>query len=356
MKITINKVELDIPAVWMEEEKVKMINQALLPHVKSIHVCDSYKNTSDAIRSMIIRGAPTIGATAAYGFAQAVFEYENSSKDERFIENAYEELLNTRPTAIDLKHGLKHVKDSIMSEISFTKAKNAASNFVKEIVEEAKRISQNGLTLLKEDQKILTHCNTGPLATIEYGTALGPVLMAKQKGIKNIHVFVDETRPRLQGARLTSFELSEAKIPNSVLTDNTAGFLMKKGLVDLVIVGADRVTSNGDIANKIGTYSLAILCNYHNIPFYTAFPSSTYDPTVKDGSEIVIEERSEEEVTIIKGKSSDGTINKVKITPDGVKAINYAFDVTPSHLISGYITSKGILKKENLKILKKENR
>lgn len=350
MKITIDNIDLDIPAVWMDNEntKVKMINQSLLPHVKSLYESDNYHTTADAIENMIIRGAPTIGATAAYGYVQAVFEYEKFSKDEKFLSEAYKRLLNTRPTAIDLKHGLMHVNESIQSNTSFSSAKRAADNFVNDLVEEARKISLNGISLLSEGINVLTHCNTGPLATIEYGTALGPILMAKQKGIENIHVYIDETRPRLQGARLTSFELIQAEISSTVLTDSTAGFLMKKGLIDMVIVGADRVTSNGDVANKIGTYSLAILCKYHNIPFYTAFPSSTYDHTISDGDDIKIEERDSEEVTTITGKSSDGTMKRVKITLDGVNAINYAFDVTPAQLITGYITPIGILTKENL--------
>lgn len=350
MKITINGEKKELKAVWNENNLVHMIDQRLIPHKVEIYTSNNYLETGKAIKDMIIRGAPTIGATAAYGLSQAVYEYENNNLEDSFVDNAYNYLLATRPTAVDLIKGLNYVMKSIRKEKSFSKAINSANEFSDYLVDEAKMVSTHGEKLIEENMKILTHCNTGPLATVDIGTALGVIIKA-HRNQKSPTVFVDETRPRLQGARLTTFELQQEGIKFYLNTDNTAGYLMKKGMIDMVILGADRVTKNGDIANKIGTYSLAVLAKHNNIPFYSAFPSSTYDKNLIDGSSIVVEERDSTEVVEIRGQQANGVIGNTLISPKNIESINYAFDITENSLLSGYITPKGVLQNNELEIL-----
>ena len=302
---------------------------------------------------MRIRGAPAIGVAAFYGMALGAKEYQGDDFEQfmTYMEKIRVTLNNTRPTAVNLFWATGKVMDYIQSlkEKPIEKIKTllfelADEERIKDIAFN-KKIGENGEPLIPDNAKILTHCNTGALATAGYGTALGVVRAAFYKG-KKIKVWVDETRPVLQGARLTAWELMEEKIPSTLITDNTAGFLMKKGLVDLVILGADRVTRNGDTANKIGTYSLSVLAKEHNIPFYVVCPFSTIDINLKTGDDIVIEERDPKEVLEVLG---------TPIAPDGMDALNYAFDVTPWQNITAIITERGVIRppfEENILKLK----
>ncbi|UCE15171.1 MAG: S-methyl-5-thioribose-1-phosphate isomerase [Candidatus Heimdallarchaeota archaeon] len=317
-----------------------MIDQTKLPFSVEIYTCPTYRETAFAVKKMIIRGAPSIGAAAAYGLAQAVHEFWESDSFEDSIKVAYDELLSARPTAVDLKNGL----DFIRSTDPFTPENVVAqaSLFAKRTADQGLKIGQIGKELITNNMNILTHCHTGALALVDHGSALAPIIQAWQDG-KRFHVFVDETRPRFQG-RITAWELSQYGIDHTVICDSMSGFFMSRGEIDLVILGADRVTRNGDIANKIGTYNLAILAQYHNIPFYTAFPTSTFDPSTKSGKDIEIEKRNDSELKIVEGISNiQKKSDSISIFPDFVKFKNPAFDVTPNKLITGYITPYGIL-------------
>lgn len=323
----------------MENKVIKTINQPLLPHEFEIV---NLKNTGEvayAIKTMVVRGAPAIGATGAYGLAQAAI----LNKD---IKKAYNSLLKTRPTAYDLKDGLDFVFNAIKMKKN---PYNAAQQYADKSVERCRKIGEYGNKLIKNNYKILTHCNAGALATVDYGTALAPIRAAFYSG-KKIFVFVDETRPRLQGARLTAFELVEEGIPHAIITDNAAGYYMQKKRIDICIVGADRIALNGDVANKIGTYEKAVLAKENNIPFYVAAPTSTIDLKCKNGNKIQIEERNQEEVHFIQGLDND-KVKKVRISPKASKAKNPAFDITPAKYISGIITEKGIVKANKKDIL-----
>ena len=309
--------------VWIENGIVKLINQPLLPDKFEIYDCKDYKETAKAIKTMIVRGAGAIGATAAYGMAQAFLADEDTKEAAKVIKN-------TRPTAQNLFYAVEKVLKA--------KDKEEALKIANEIADEdanaCKKIGEYGESLIKDNSKILTHCNAGWLAFVDWGSALSPIYAAKRKG-KNIFVFVDETRPRLQGARLTAWELEKENIPHAVIVDNAAGYYMKKGEVDLVITGADRIAANGDVANKIGTYEKAVLAKENNIPFYIAAPLSTFDLNCESGDKIPIEERDEKEVLEVRG---------VRLTPKESHAKNPAFDVTPAKYITGIITQKGIIK------------
>ncbi len=316
--------EKHIKAVWFEEGRVKMIDQRFIPEKVEFFEAKNYKDVAVAIKDMIVRGAPAIGATAAYGLAQAKMQNED-------IDIVARVLKSTRPTAHDLFYAVNYMVEKIRSNADPQKA---AEEYVGMIVNQCKFIGTNGEKLIKDGYRILTHCNAGALATVDYGTALAPMRMAHEAG-KKIFVFVDETRPRLQGAKLTSWELLNEGIEHAIIADNAAGYFMKKGEIDLVIVGADRITANGDVANKIGTYEKAVLARENGIPFYVAAPVSTLDMTIKSGDDIVIEERSEDEVLFA------GTC---RLPPKGAHARNPAFDVTPARYITGIITDKGIFK------------
>ncbi len=310
----------DMRAVWWDEGVVKAIDQRLLPHRFEIVDIKTYEEMVVAISDMTVRGAPTIGASGAFGMALAWYR-------ERDLHGAAAALKATRPTAHDLFFSV----DMMLARGA--DVLDAAQRYADSVVAKCKRIGENGAGLIRDGARVLTHCNAGALATVDYGTALAPMRVAKRAG-RDFFVFVDETRPRLQGARLTAWELSNEEIRHAVIADNAAGHYLKTD-VDLVIVGADRIASNGDFANKIGTYEKAVLAKECGVPFYVAAPESTFDVSLASGDGIVIEERSAEEVLMIDG---------VRIAPSGSGALNPAFDVTPANLVDGFITEHGILK------------
>ena len=324
------------------DEAVVMIDQRLLP-VREIYVkCRTYQEVAEAIKEMIIRGAPAIGVAAAMGIALGAQEIKAAGFEDfyREYEKICDLLAGTRPTAVNLFWAVDRMKRFCLEhkEVNIEKLKELlkteALKIHDEDIEINKAIGKNGNPLVPQGARILTHCNAGALATAGYGTALGVIRAAHEAG-KNIQVFADETRPFLQGARLTAWELMKDNIPVTLITDNMAGYFMKKGMIDLVVVGADRIAANGDTANKIGTYSVAILAKEHNIPFYVAAPISTLDLSLKTGDEIPIEERNIREVTHVFDS---------QIAPNGVKVLNPAFDVTPNRYITAIITEKGVVK------------
>ena len=347
--------------IWYEEEVVKIIDQTKLPHQFIIKELKTVKDAVKAIKIMEVRGAPLIGGTAAYGIALAAKE----NKDLQFIKNSAAELIESRPTAINLKWAVERMMKKL-SGINSDQILDIALNEAKEICDEDEKFCENiginGLKIIeeiynkkKDTVNILTHCNAGWLATINWGTATSPIYHAHKKGIP-VHVWVDETRPRNQGANLTSYELNEEEIPNTIIADNTGGILMQRGEVDMCIVGTDRTLSNGDVCNKIGTYLKALAAHDNNVPFYVALPSSTIDWNIKDAKDIPIEERSSEELSHIEGIDENNKIKKVLIYPNKSKAMNLAFDVTPAKYITGLITERGIAKasSEELKKLFKK--
>ena len=320
----------------------RMVNQTLVPYEYKMVDIKTSRDMFDAIRNMIVRGAPAIGIAGAHGVVLAAMEIEKKTQDKTEflaeLQKHAEYLKSARPTAVNLMWAvdkqLELAKNSTKSIAEIVEdLKENGIKLENEDVEINKKIGDFGAELVKKGATILTHCNAGALATVGYGTALGVVRSAFVKD-NTIQVFADETRPRLQGARITTFELLTDGIPVTLITDGMSGYFMKKGMIDMVVVGADRIASNGDTANKIGTYNLAIAAKYHNIPFYVAAPLSTIDTSINSGDEIPIEERGHEEVTHINGKS---------ICAEGVKVINPGFDVTPNELISGIITEKGVL-------------
>jgi methylthioribose-1-phosphate isomerase len=352
--------------VW-KNNSVILIDQNALPLEERYVTCRKYQEVISAIKDLTIRGAPAIGVAAAMGAALGALEIPQQSP-EKFRQKFFaicNEIAGSRPTARNLFWALERMKKCLDDAISSSEnvpffnpspcdgggkgegVKNSNSNhLIKELIAEAKRIctedieinrqmGKYGSALFADGNNVLTHCNAGALATAGYGTALGVLRAAKAQG-KKIHVYVDETRPVLQGARLTAWELKKEKIPATLITDNMAGFLMQQGKIDKIIVGADRIAANGDTANKIGTYSLAVLANAHSVPFYVAAPLSTIDATLRTGGEIVVEERAGAEVTHWRG---------VQYAPDGIKIYNPAFDITPSKYITAIITENGILQK-----------
>jgi methylthioribose-1-phosphate isomerase len=333
--------------IWYEENVVKIIDQTKLPHQFIIKDLKTVKDAINAIKVMEVRGAPLIGGTAAYGMALAV--QENNDPD--FIKKSSEELIESRPTAINLKWAVDRMMKKL-SGINSDQILDIALNEAKEICDEDEKfcenIGLNGLKIIeeiynkkKDTVNILTHCNAGWLATINWGTATSPIYHAHKKGIP-VHVWVDETRPRNQGANLTSYELNEENIPNTIIADNTGGILMQRGDVDMCIVGTDRTLSNGDVCNKIGTYLKALAAHDNNVPFYVALPSSTIDWELKDSKDIPIEERDSEELSHVEGVDENNEIKKILIYPKKSKVMNLAFDVTPAKYVTGLITEKGI--------------
>ena len=335
--------------IWFDEKNkvVKIIDQTKLPHQFIIKDLRTVKDAINSIKVMEVRGAPLIGGTAAYGMAMAVQE----NNDPNFIKKSSEELIESRPTAINLKWAVDRMMKKL-SGINSDQILDIALNEAKEICDEDEKfcenIGLNGLKIIEEiynktkkKVNILTHCNAGWLATINWGTATSPIYHAHQKGIP-VHVWVDETRPRNQGANLTSYELNEENIPNTIIADNTGGILMQRGDVDMCIVGTDRTLSNGDVCNKIGTYLKALAAHDNNVPFYVSLPSSTIDWEIKEGKDIPIEERNSEELSYIEGVDENNEIKKILIYPKKSKAMNLAFDVTPAKYVTGLITEKGI--------------
>ena len=345
--------------VWFDEEKnyVKMINQPLLPHKFEVIDLKHYTDTASSIKNMTVRGAGAIGATAAYGLAQATNSFNMTCEDEledfiQHIDAVYDCFKETRPTAVDLVNGMDYVKKEILKGDSFSECKKlaigAAQRFADEQNRECEMIGECGEKLIEDDFKVLTHCNAGKLAFVNWGSATAPMYKAKRNG-KNIFVFVDETRPRLQGARLTAWELSQEGIDHAVIPDNAAGYFMKRGEVDLVIVGSDRVVGKtGDVANKIGTYEKAVLAKENGIPFYVAIPMSTLDWNLNSGDEIPIEERNQNEVLYAWGIDEKGEKKRVRVANANSPARNPAFDVTPAKYITGIITPRGIFKPNEL--------
>ena len=333
--------------IWYEENVVKIIDQTKLPHQFIVKDLKTVKDAINAIKVMEVRGAPLIGGTAAYGMALAIQE----NNDPEFIKKNAEELIQSRPTAINLKWAVDRMMKKL-SGINSDQILDIALKEAKEICDEDEKFCENiginGLKIIEEiyNKKkgtinILTHCNAGWLATINWGTATSPIYHAHQKGIP-VHVWVDETRPRNQGANLTSYELNEENIPNTIIADNTGGILMQRGDVDMCIVGTDRTLSNGDVCNKIGTYLKALAAHDNNVPFYVSLPSSTIDWEIKEGKDIPIEERNSEELSHVEGIDENNEIKKILIYPKKSKAMNLAFDVTPAKYVTGLITEKGI--------------
>jgi len=348
LKVKINDETKDYRTVWLSGKTVKMINQGLLPHKFEIHETRNYKETAKAIINMTVRGAGAIGVAGAFGMAQAALEFQGEELGEflEYVENAAIILKNTRPTAVNLFHAIDRCISVIKmgSDVEECRklAVQEAQSIANEDVEASKKIGEYGKELIKDGFGILTHCNAGALAFIDYGTALSPIRFAHYEG-KNIFVFIDETRPRCQGSRLTAWELYQEGIRHAVIADNAAGLFMRKGEIQMVIVGADRIAANGDIANKIGTYEKAVLAKENHIPFYVAAPLMTFDIKCRRGDEIPIEERSTDEVLCIWGVDKNGQFTKIRIAPIFSKARNPAFDITPAKYIHGIITERGIV-------------
>src|SRR5471032_2595179 len=337
--------------IWLGADgtTVQAIDQTLLPHKFVIRDVRTMEDAEKAIRTMIVRGAPLIGAAAAYGMALAMA----ADPSDAGLKHAYDVLMASRPTAVNLRWALDDLR-ALLSPLAPAKRREAAYTRAAEICDEdadiCRRIGENGLGLIKKLKprsgdriNALTHCNAGWLATVDWGTALAPIYQAHDAGIP-IHVWVDETRPRNQGASLTAWELGKHGVPHTVIADNTGGHLMQHGMVDMAIVGTDRVTAQGDVCNKIGTYLKALAAKDNNVPFYVALPSPTIDFAVLDGvAEIPIEQRGPEDQSTMTGRTADGRIETVQIVPDGSPVANYAFDVTPARLVTGLITERGVV-------------
>jgi methylthioribose-1-phosphate isomerase len=342
----------DTRTIWVESDgaSVGIIDQTLLPHRYATVRLTTLADAARAIKTMQVRGAPLIGATAAYGVWLAML----ADASDEALERAYAALIVTRPTAINLKWALDEMTAALRNRPRGERAA-AALRRANEIADEDIAINQaigrHGLKLIEDIAarkkggrvNVLTHCNAGWLATVDWGTATAPIYMAHDKGL-DVHVFADETRPRNQGASLTAWELGKHGVPHTVIPDNTGGHLMQHGLVDLVIVGTDRVTAQGDVCNKIGTYLKALAARDNKLPFYVALPSPTIDFTLSDGlAEIPIEQRGPDEVACMTGKTADGRVVSVQVVPDGSPVANYGFDVTPARLVTGLITERGVI-------------
>jgi methylthioribose-1-phosphate isomerase len=339
--------------IWTTEDRyVEVIDQRQLPHEFVTVRLETYEDAEEAIKEMIVRGAPLIGATAAYGIYLAVREMVEEQLNGSFLDQAFSDLRASRPTAVNLFWALDKMREALDNSSGdfIETAWNAAAAIVEEDVETCRMIGVHGLSLIEEIAQrkngdvvnILTHCNAGMLGCVEWGTVTSPIYQAQQKGIK-VHVWVDETRPRNQGSNLTAYELTRHKVPHTLIVDNAGGHLMQHGMVDMVIVGTDRTTRQGDVANKIGTYLKALAANDNNIPFYVALPSTTLDMSINNGlTEIPIEERNQDEVRYMIGKGKNGKIQPVLICPETTPASNYGFDVTPARLVTKIITERGI--------------
>lgn len=325
---------------WLDG-KLRLLDQRLLPQHTAYLDYSDYRSVAEAIRSMVVRGAPAIGATAAYGMALAAFESQASTADElrKELQTAGEVLCQSRPTAVNLFWAvgriMQCVNDPAIDTLEALRQTvfEEAQAIAEEDAQMCKQIGLNGLALVPDEALIIHHCNTGALATVDYGTALGVIRAAHEHG-KNVRVLVDETRPRLQGARLTSWELNQLGIPHRVIADGASGHYMRREKVSLCVVGCDRVAANGDTANKIGTYNLAVVAHENGVPFYVVGPTTTIDLNTPTGDHIEIEERAADEVT---------HVGETQITPDGVQVGNPAFDVTPARYITAIVTEKGIV-------------
>jgi methylthioribose-1-phosphate isomerase len=332
----------DIKTIEFRDGVLYLIDQRKLPISYEFFECRTYQDVDFAIKDMVVRGAPAIGAAAAYGVVLAAQQFLKEGKESflKNMENAFSILSKSRPTAVNLTWAiermrgvLEKVRDSAVEDI-YKALKEEADKIYFEDLETNKKMAKIGNEVIKQNAVILTHCNTGALATVGYGTALGVIREAHYSG-KNIFVYADETRPRLQGAKLTAWELVQEGIPAKLIADSVAATLIRDGKIDIILVGADRIALNGDTANKIGTFMLSVVAKVYNVPFYVVAPTSTIDFNIETGSEIVIEERSPDEVTHING---------VRIAPEGIEVYNPAFDVTPHENITGIITEKGIIR------------
>jgi methylthioribose-1-phosphate isomerase len=335
-------------SIWAEDGEVRIIDQTRLPHEFAIKSLQSLNDCARAIADMEVRGAPLIGATAAYGVAIAM----RSDPSDAALERASQLLAATRPTAVNLRWALGEMRRNLSAQAPPDRhhvAMIRAGEIADEDVAINSAIGDHGLALIRHIAtgrpgavNILTHCNAGWLATVDWGTATAPIYKAHQAGIP-VHVWIDETRPRNQGAHLTAWEMASHDIPHTLITDNAGGHLMQRGEVDLVITGTDRTTASGDVCNKIGTYLKALAAHDNCVPFYVALPSPTIDWRASDGlADIPIEQRSGEEVSYVQGKLPDGSAGSVRISPEGTPAANPAFDVTPARLVTGLITERGI--------------
>jgi len=334
--------------LWMEDGVVHLIDQNKLPFNFVVTCCHTWQETAEAIRSMAVRGAGAIGAAAGFAMAQA-FIQAPSTESEKYLSAARSFIEATRPTAQNLFFATRKVSEAN----SRVQAIEIALHLAEENRLEGKMIGEAGQALIKDNMGILTHCNAGWLAFVDHGSALAPLYEAKRNGRK-FTVYVDETRPRMQGARLTAWELANEGIDHKIIADNAAGYFMQQGKIQMVLAGADRVAANGDIANKIGTLEKAVLAKTFGIPFYVAAPLSTFDTGVQNGSEIPVEFRDPYELLYMEGQTKDGVNKEIRVASLGSNALNPAFDITPAEFISGLITSKGIInanKKAILKIL-----
>jgi len=349
--------------IWLSDDgrSVEIIDQRWLPHDFRIETIGTVAGIATAIRDMWVRGAPLIGVTAAYGVAMQMADDPSDAA----LDAVWETLHETRPTAINLRWALDEMR-RFLKPLPTQQRAAAAYRRAAEIADEDvglnRAIGENGLAIIKaiaarkqpgETVNILTHCNAGWLATVDYGTATAPIYLATEAGIP-VHVYVDETRPRNQGAQLTAWEMAGHRVPHTLIVDNAGGHLMQRGAIDMVIVGTDRTTADGDVCNKIGTYLKALAAADNDVPFYVALPSPTIDWTVHDGlEEIPIEQRSADEVSLVWGKTASGEIAQVRISPEATPAANPAFDVTPARLVTGLITERGIAKasREGLKAM-----
>ncbi len=333
MRVLVDGVRRELRTVWMEDGLVKLIDQRYLPFDIRIHEASDTEEVARAIEDMMVRGAPAIGAAAAYGLAQAHLQGQP-------LDAAAERLQRTRPTGHDLFHAIDWMNRASKEGENLIEA---AERYAQEDVERCRQIGEHGAKLIRAGTRILTHCNAGALATVDYGTVMAPLLVAKRKG-RRFFVYVGETRPRLQGSRLTAWELVQEEIDHAVITDAACGHFLNRGLVDVVFVGADRIAANGDVANKIGTYTLAVVAAENDVPFYAAAPSTTIDFDLPTGSKIPIEERSPQEVLHFQGQP---------VAPKESPARNPAFDVTPAKYVKGVITEHGILRPSELRALRK---
>lgn len=346
----------DYQTIWVDQDDpgaICIIDQRQLPFSFEIRKLRSVDEVWEAIDTMAVRGAPLIGAAAAFGIYLATLEITHNTEVRDHLENAARYLISCRPTAVNLSWAVNHITAILYRDLNPSSLPETALKTAIAICETEKeycrKIGEHGLAVLEELSRqaggrtlnILTHCNAGWLATIDYGTVTAPIYLAHEKGLK-LHVWVDETRPRNQGAKLTAWELGENGVPHTLIPDNTGGHLMQHGMVDVVFMGSDRTSASGDVANKIGTYLKALAARDNNVPFYALFPSTTFDFNLHDGlKEIPIEERDPAEVTTITG-TTGGKIQTVRICPEKTKAVNYGFDVTPARLITGLITERGL--------------
>jgi len=348
MRVNIKGEIQEVKTLWREDQIVRMIDQRKLPHRFEIIETNHHSETAEAIRNMVLRGAGAIGVAGAYGMAQAAQEAINLQLNEfnAYLIAAAECLRGTRPTAVNLFHSIDRclrASRSVSVQELVGKITSEADAIAREDLDASRKIGELGATLIGDRCGVLTHCNAGALAFIDYGTALSPIRFAHAQG-KDVFVFVNETRPRCQGSRLTAWELKQEGIPYAVIVDNAAGYFIRQGDINLVIVGADRIAANGDVANKIGTYEKAVLAHENGVPFYVAAPRMTFDLNCKAGDDITIEERGNEEVLGMWGINDEGKPSRVLIAEEFTPVRNPAFDVTPAKYITGFITEVGVLR------------